>query len=847
MPRLVPARVASLLLVAVALLGMPRSASAQGPDPFPAPLSSADLAGWCDWLQLSGPQKDAAAAAFERYLATAQALRDAECAAYRDLASGTLGQRRSLEELEQLSKRAKAVAGRIEANEQRLFDELSSVAPEPMRPTVEFLRRQAARRRAVATADAMRRGGLQPDLFQLMEQSETLPREKRAEMLALLGPYEQKLTDELEAMADFNLQAGIIQRKASDAANGGERPQPGDREAMTRAMKARQEAMAPLAARKNTVATLHRKALATAATAMPPAEWSKLHSRFVAAHYPQLVLGSSSLDSAIREARALAKEGKLPPEALARAEQIVEAWRTADQAVESEMMDAADAKRRSSTGPVSFTGDGAIMIGGQSDDMAPLRERRQKLAESARAELEAAHPALAQARKDREGGAAAGPAVAVAGEEIRTSAVMVLTTDGGPEGMVFEAEGFEFLGGDQGGSVKPIDSALFETILGRAGVQGDATDVARSAFAGYAEAAEAARRETVGAVPAPAPAEVHEGEMTISFDGGSPENRAAMASARREFAARLAKEEEALFEAIGAVVPTAAQPAVARERDARVRELLRQQADLPVLGAIRPAGRFERVDLPSLVDGLDLPPAAKSSAAPILNQHAERLTTDLRSLVAATTRMQDMEMRQMEVVNQTGPGGSRVERRLTLSDDDKAFQEAQRALSNAQAAVISEVRRTLEELRAALPPDSMRRVKRAAFAAALPSVMRDERSAESRLEAALTLASLTDTQRVAVGELLNAHRDAVDVLVDRFVADAETKADALTQSEEFDFRRMRNSDAIQKSLRFDRSEVNDASMRRLRRILDAAQNAQVEDLPATQRPREPAAFFADFG
>jgi len=866
-----PTRGVRALLAVLAVLAPLAPAAwvcAQAPAPFPQPLSSAELERCLGALSLDATLREQAVRAFESALAEGQSLRDGDIAAYElELAtrpSGTL----SLQELEQRGRRLRSLASRQAAIENALFDSLASMASEDDRAFVEIQRRAAERRRSIAMIDPFLRSGLSTDLVELTQRTVAPWGELPDRLREVLVAHDRAVTAALAKAAALSSAQEVSIRQAMDQlppppapapaaadAEGADAESAAARQRAVEMRRIRRDAAAPILARRAEVVALNRTGLEQVLTDLPDAQRRDLRDAFVRAAYPQIGLKRATPASILESMQArvgrapapkagdtadsAAAREPIPQEAVDAAKPIVDAWRHANDAIERRMMDAIDASQRDRPG-------GPILIGLEEggampeDPLRPLRAERDALDEGARQQLAALHPGVAELVRERTPpqiafgpGAAAGAPPPTDATITTFSARAVMVIDGGDGPM--EAVSFEMPAqtGSSDSPLRPIDAREFEEMVARLGLAGDSREQAREAWRRYHDAALPAVRELVG----------EQSGLKIGGGGGAvfvgmepaPDPTAIDAAM-----ARLTTEDARLLAELATIAGASA--SIDLERSIRARNLLRQRIGMLERIPIRPWGHFERVDLPAIVAGTRLTPAERAAIGDLVNAHGERLVSLLSQLASA---MQAMRTLEDEMTTTTDDGKGNVSRSVNM--DPSKFQKAIGGLRSAQQQVADEVRGTLTALRERLPEATARRIRRAAYSAALPGVMEDPRSAEERLERAMEFASLSDERRMTLLELYAAHQSSVDALVDAFIVDAEKRAKALEPGAgpgPQEIRAMRSSDGLQRRLRFDRSEVNDATMRRLRRVLSAEENREIADLPPARGTEIPGMAFS---
>lgn len=843
LPRSIRFLRSAVLAAVAAALSIAAPASGQSSSRFASPLSSADLARWVQLLELEGTARRTAEAAFERTLAESQAFRDGDISAFERDARVVTDPSTTVEILEQRSRRSKALLAQQAAIENRLFDELAALVPESRQPIVEAQRRAAARRRSAAAIDFMSRGGLTTDLVDLARREESF--RPTAEANAVLLAYDIRLTDLLQRASSLALESGLATRKALDAAGATGPVSDEDpalmRQRMAAMAAARQSAQAPINEIRNEIIALHRTTLESLVPLLSPETARAVRRAFLQANYRPITIKRDSPERLLASVKSRAdSDPSITPDMVATATRLTEAWHSGAEAVERKMMDTIDERRRTRGGAPFMAppepdenGDVSVAFGDFDDGLGELRAKRDELATSTRNQIAALAPALADlAREDAPGPQVAfapGTALDLGGGNAAFSAVVVLDSGGGAEAMTIDLPGGAFTGSRAG--LRPIESTEFDAMMDRLGWTPERRDAAQRAFDAYATTAAAHVKEALGDSTVEAPIELSGGGGGAFFMATSqPADGAALDAAL----AALAVDDAAFFDALGGTDD----PALVRERGIRERERLRQRAALGSAMMLRPWGRFEKVDLPMIVAQSGIGAEDRARVQATADASGDRMSANLGALIEANERMRKLESSLEEVIDH---GGGRIERSVRIdSGANDEWPRAAAALDQAQRAIVDDVRRSLDQIAESLSPQEARRIRRAAYTQALPQLMHDPRSAESRLEQAVLLESLSDETRRSLIDLLARHQAAVDALVDAYVTDAEK----LSRDEgpragpgPGDMRSMRQSDQLQRRLRFDRSEVNDATMRRLRAQLGADENARIEDLPPSNAGR----------
>jgi hypothetical protein len=159
-----------------------------------------------------------------------------------------------------------------------------------------------------------------------------------------------------------------------------------------------------------------------------------------------------------------------------------------------------------------------------------------------------------------------------------------------------------------------------------------------------------------------------------------------------------------------------------------------------------------------------------------------------------------------------------------------------RAAGEARDAVTALNKSTLPRVLALLPADQAQTLRRSYFQKAYPQVFRDERSAEPHLKAALTLPSLNSDQRSAVQEISMEFHSQYEALCDQMV-ELEANAPDLERAiggrggrEGGDWQQIQEQMRNREKIEFERNDLNDKTLSRLRAALNEDQIRQLGGL-----------------
>jgi hypothetical protein len=296
---------------------------------------------------------------------------------------------------------------------------------------------------------------------------------------------------------------------------------------------------------------------------------------------------------------------------------------------------------------------------------------------------------------------------------------------------------------------------------------------------------------------------------------------------RREALTAIAGMEAELFDDIRlAVVDVDQTPLVDRIQRARQRAIyLVKTGPTNYFGSDE--AREGTIDIITIIDDTELSPASASSVAPTIASYDEDAIAHFRARFDAQMDLQratDRWTARAQHFRQNG-GANGVQQYADI------IGPATVRLTGADRAVVELNRRTLDAAISALSHEEARAVTRAYDRLAFPSVYGDAMSADGRLDAALALPDLSPSQRVSIDELAADFRPEYETLSRRLT-------EIITERGQLDPSRMdreywRTYQQYQEKLeraRFERTEVNDRAVHRLRAILTAEQIRRIGGL-----------------
>lgn len=196
------------LIVVAGLRGLTNRCLAQGGDNLlPDPISSRELAGYLDRLQLTDEQRLAIEPMHEQYLAALGTLREGviqrvldEMRVLSDWSTGLPAR----EPVEKFQRNLNRVLARIRQADNRLFSEIDTILTEQQRPALSRIKLTRARKRwgsGLVQGNVFLNEGEQVDLTELYDRLELTPQQRQISE-PLIIRHERELTSRLKDLRD---------------------------------------------------------------------------------------------------------------------------------------------------------------------------------------------------------------------------------------------------------------------------------------------------------------------------------------------------------------------------------------------------------------------------------------------------------------------------------------------------------------------------------------------------------------------------------------------------------------------------------------------------------------------
>ncbi len=861
-----------LCVIAVALT---RSASAQGTsDAFPDPMVSDDMMGILDRVGLEGNARVNALKTFEEYVSRSLDLRKGDIDEYlkNRPAPATSPTRDDIKA--RIDARSRLLK-RIAAIENQLFDELGAQVPESARVALDRERNRAERRRDWIAANSFLSRGSRIELSDALRASldgATLAPEVQGRVDGLLIAFEQQQTalsrkllelaiNEPVAMFDARAAAGVTQ-----PSTGGDAPAAPDAwQNYFKAMEqARATARAPQSEIRTKLRTLVRETARQVADALPPQTADKFRRGFVASAYPNVASPRDPVPSLVTDARKLAEKNEITKDELSTVENLAQTHAMRRTEINERLMDTLDklaAKQSAMSFRFSSGEDEADQDGAKLQSLFDSRAALDAATVTAITGSATALAAAAPKEIEERGGTAIvnGMTIDLGGMEFggEGNAVMIVADAGGGD---FDGGSMVFTAGislprNQTGTPPPIKRDQLDGWRDRFGLSADAYSIATILLDDYTSKfteIEAGELAELGSLPSSM------GFMRTDINGAEPKPATKQTIARqfelrRSVIDRVAELDREFFDGLAAAVGSAISAKdLTRIRHERERASLIGAGESGML-MMGPGGfgasNVPTLDFAEIVRESKLPAASAKSLDGIVDDWDATSLSAFRqrfeSHFAAERLRAEFDVDMAAKARADGhPGEIRVE------SSDAGFEKieaANRKASEGDALTRTVNENTITVALGALPDDESRLVLRDAWnRKAWPEVYRDSRDVEPKITMALGFADITAEQKAAVNRIAAEHRAEYRRIIDEMIATNEKfapKPDAERDDRPGnEIRNLQAKQDAQKRLKFERNELNEKTLRRLKDALAPEQAAKLGDLakPATIRMGGPA-------
>jgi hypothetical protein len=865
------------VLACSAFLG-PKAANAQGTsDLFPEPITSADMEAALDRIGVSGDARTASLRAFEEYIGRFLDLRKGDIEDYLQGRTDLGGGQRTREEVTSRVSARERLLSRIASIEGQLFDSIAALAGES--GSVQAMREKlrAERRRDWAASSAFGGRGNRVELDEVLatvleRKQLTLPDAVRSEVDGLLRAHEESITGQYRKLLDAAVGESVAMHDAFATANlkrpeveGATPPDPSAWSEYFRKSEAiRREVRAPQTAIRQTIRRTTRETANRVADALPADIGQAFRESFYARAYASIASPRDPVPPLVEEARKLHGAGDITADDLARIDAIASGHHARRNALTNSIAERIESERTSDNGVMFVFGE-ATPIETESESTKLLAERT-KLDESSVAAITGVASKLADAVKARE----ERRTINIAGQEIalpegggtfQTATVMVMgSLDGAESGepIIFtssdggELQDFGFsasisANGPQVGVVQAMQRDWVERLRRDYGIgesESTVLDLLHADYrSNYAEI-EAGELAELKSLPAAGGGMVI---MRTGEDAVEPE-RATAETTRRRFALKRSITERTIaldrdfFDALGAAFgDRISADEIRRLRSEREREAyLSADRGGMMLGGGLGQSRAATLDLAMIVRDAKLGQASLGALRGRLDIWDAAATDAFRQRfnerLIAQEGQEELE-RELEAQSRAEgrPGEVRIESGNDIFEKMEAFRKRADAADRVTRALNEGAR---DDLAALITDGEERRLLLDAWnRKAWPSVARDRRSVEPKIELALGVEGLTAEERGRVEAIAAEHRTEYRRILDEMIRtneESEPKPgdDSMRG---IDVAALRKRQETMNRLTFERDELNEKTFRRLRESLGEERAKQLGEMPA--RPK----------
>ncbi len=859
----------------------------------PDPISAAELDGYAKRLGLSAHQRVALEQFHEQYREAFSALREGEIEKFLNenpLAGGTGGGRGGQggpgggrggrggqnagaiglmlgnvdpETVKDSLRQLETINSKIKSLDNTLFDQIQSLLTEDqilLVPGVRQARERERYRTGVSRMTAFTNPGTTVDLSAMVANL-TLTPDERTNVSPLITTYESSLTTAVRKLHDSANQstldmvekvAALIAANQQNAQGGGQGG--GQRRGGGGGDAFRQiwgEIMLKMNEKAADITELNRRTERSLNAVLAPPNARKLRDDFFNRAYPEN-RASSSVSRAFDVAMAFED---LNDEQRAALTAMYDQFRASFDSINIEMADLVDANRKTQSF-LNWDDDNRRKY---EEQLSDLRDKRNALMDSARAQAVATlGPELTEQLERR---------VAESRErqrEERVSGAMTFVA-AGPGGGVAPGAVMRFEGRmeDLSGALADISADPFlpsaistrdlETYAARLGLDDDQRALLSGLHADYMDQYRMLEDTQIKAVRETEQnlwAEDENGERQPP----TPEMIDNLYSLRRQTIESIKQIDGLLFENVQlALLTDANKPALERVQNSRLRSVYNRGAGgqgmfnlggggrrgggggggqrAMFVGGLAGGGASSEaaIDLSVLVEQNKITPTDPAQLVISLAEYEVTATAAFQTLFDTSMRVRQATDK---VTSQFARGGRGGNMNVQINGDSmRQITEGDgRASREARDAMVNLNRNTLERVTGLLETRSAEELRYAYNRKAYPDVFRDPRSAGPRIDAALALTDLTDSQRDQVQTIAAEFRSAYDGLCNQLIEQERNApvlggmpGDGVAFDPQAFQERMRNREKVE----FERTDLSDKMLARLRATLSPEQSQRI--------------------
>ncbi|MEE9131385.1 MAG: hypothetical protein V3T84_15310 [Phycisphaerales bacterium] len=806
------------LVVVAGLRGLTNRCLAQsGNNLLPDPISSRELAGYLDRLQLTDEQRLAIEPVHEQYLGAFRTLREGAIQRVLDeirvLSDGSTGLP-APGPVEKFLRNLDRVLARIKQADNRLFSEIGTILTEQQRPALSRIKLTRARKRlrsGLVQGGVFLNRGDQVNLSKLYEQLELTPQLRQISD-PLIIQHERVLTSRLKDLRDAGNRM-ILDMVIAFEELGFSQRDTSDPEALRKTFLAfdpvRTELAKNLLEPASAISNLNRKTIQRLTQVLQRPQARELRRTYYLAAYPE---ARYDLHSAQKRFTAALQMNDLTEQLRETVTALGDDHQRSHDKITEEMVDQLD-----------DLGGKMIMIDFDNEQWAALQQqmnafeaRWAQLNTTARESLDAVlGPQLVAMLGDRAGRTSQGKP-----KKFTPAGVVVEASNGG---VVMRTNAGDILGADAL-VPNPISERQLTRFAQRLALSNEQQAIVGQLHEHYVaqyRAHRAAQRKAAQTAQA------------RNGDPGTDEARQMRLHQQRQALQEAQELDATLFDDLALAFGES--PALPNELQrlklARRRAIFsRREAGFRLY--LSPVQSHEAwVDLSGLVDELQLDAETARELDDIMREYEGTVTPafEVRHEAAIAAQLNHLNA----MINLAR---FREESEDVAADARDELRQAEitayHSTHEAEQAVIQINRETLQRILQTLAGPSGQALQRAYNRKAFPSVYNNPESAERFITAAGRLADLSDQQRHAIQTISREYRDAYEPLGGQMAILSERGGAALGVYDDpavlRDYRRRRQELAL---LEFDRQELDAKALRRVRSILTPEQLARLNLTP----------------
>lgn len=859
------------LTLLCAALFITRNAAAQGTSgTVPDPISARELENYCDRLHLSDQQLQAVQAFHDAYRAEFTALREGdiekllkETRSLQGMGFAALQQRA---EVEKSLKALDQVMDKIRAVDNRLFDQVQTVLTEEQITQMPRVRQARERKRyqsGLTRMASMMNPAVQIDLSDVISDMD-LPPAAVQTLDPMLVQYENSLTSAARKMheASTNMIMDMLDKLADLGINEESMRDPQRGAQMWTSIRdVWGELNTKLQEKAAAISELNRKTVRNFGAVLPEDSAHKLHDEYYQRAYREATGGSNATGRSFTDALKL---DDLSSEQRQTITAMSAEYRSSSDRLTDEAADLIDENRRTRTF-FDFNSDRQREY---QEKLVKLQEKRTTLSSTTVANLKAAlGPELSERLDQQLAKAESGDAQTV---ETR------IATAGGPGmGQIAVTRSSIALSSDASPNADPflpgpITGRSAELFAKQLNFTGDNKVIYDSLFEDYKERWETIQKSDIQPV-----LDASAALWTVNGPGGQVTAPTAEAvenifDLRKKALQAILQMDSSFFDDVKTtLLSDEDDAALQRVRQARLREVYNRGPGMGDMfanfgprgpgsgggprggggggGGDRPSGgggprsfgffgsssEESSLDLTVIIEGITLEPEQRNAVDPALKEYETAVTEAFRKQYEASLRMQQAMDKAMAQSMQVNADGTRTTQmgagfREAMEGDGRASRETRRDLANLN-------RTSRDKIAALLPPSAQLEFKQAYNKKAFGWVYRDAQAAGPHLTAAMELDDLSPQQRSTVSDLSTEYRCAYDTLCEKMVdlqAGAPDTSGPPAPGEVRDWQAMQDRQRELEKLTFDRNDLSDKTVSRLKVVLTDEQVQRLGGLSA---------------